>query len=329
MMCCSGKQAGYLVQLIGKRYTRVVRVSKFCCGITYRDDEVYCAKCGRVLENVTDSAFMPEEDVSGSPTVVIDVMDVNRAAGGQKDFAAERAEYEAAVNNINYMDDSAFDHDITAQTNVQGASPQIYAQGVQPGMNAQRPQQTGVQRVQSGMNTQRQQQSSMQGTQPGMNAQRQQQTGVQGVQPGMNMQRPQSGVQGVQPGMNTQRPQQTGMQGAQPRTGTQAGRDSRRPAVNQHADNRQLAYGRSANIEDAVLSQDSPEKEKDRHIELVITSILVLTIAVLGLISMVFLTYSYTVKNDGNKYKGAADNGFTDELAEPAVNTPVDIGGDD
>ena len=71
------------------------------------------------------------------------------------------------------------------------------------------------------------------------------------------------------------------------------------------------------------------ETSGKKHIGLLITSIVILSIAVLGFISMIFLTYQYTISSDGNKYKGAADKGFVDEVAEPVVTTAEDMGGDE
>ena len=270
-------------------------MSKFCCGITYRDDETNCIKCGRILENVTDSAFLPEEDVDASPTVMIDVTDVNKLAGvhpirtefadtmqaytgfggatqgsqNNMDPAVQRAEYEAAVQNTNYMDDSAFEQVAgQASTDDMMWRSDNAAQNYVAGSRAQSTQavQTG-QYHQNSVNTM---------------------AGAHGSYDAEYRELPQANIPAGRPGVLLQG-------GTTPKT-------AERPGTS---------------------------KEKSKHIGLLITSIVILSIAVLGFISMIFLTYSYTMGDSGNKYKGAAKKGFVDELVEPSANLNNDIGGDD
>ena len=243
-------------------------MSKFCCGITYRDDETNCIKCGRILENVTDSAFLPEEDVDASPTVMIDVTDVNKMAD-KVDPAVQRAEYEAAVQNTNYMDDSAFE--------------QVAGQSVADSEIWQ--QETAAQNYVAGGQVQ-----SAQAVQTGQYHQNSVNTmaGAHGSYDAEYRELPQANIPAGRPGVLSQG-------GTTPKT-------AERPGTS---------------------------KEKGKHIGLLITSIVILSIAVLGFISMIFLTYSYTMGDSGNKYKGAAKKGFVDELVEPSANLNNDIGGDD
>ena len=270
-------------------------MSKFCCGITYRDDETNCIKCGRILENVTDSAFLPEEDVDASPTVMIDITDVNKLAGvhpirtefadtmqaytgfggatqgsqNNMDPAVQRAEYEAAVQNTNYMDDSAFEQ-VAGQS---VADCEIWQQ------------ETAAQNYMAGSRVQ-----SAQAVQTGQYHQNSVNTmaGAHGSYDAEYRELPQANIPAGRPGVLSQG-------GTTPKTAESPG----------------------------------TSKEKSKHIGLLITSIVILSIAVLGFISMIFLTYSYTMGDSGNKYKGAEKKGFVDELVEPSANLNNDIGGDD
>ncbi len=219
-------------------------MSKYCCGIEHNDNEIYCRNCGKVLPDVEDSAFVPEEDISSSPTVVIDVDKVNRLANGYEqskysdtaseyDYSGGAAEYNGyagAEQDGNMQNDTAFGQYKSAtgtlrQTNAAGSTGQLNAAGATGRLNT-----------------------------PGATGR-----------------------------LNTE--------------GTA------------HATN--------------------TETSGKKHIGLLITSIVILSIAVLGFISMIFLTYQYTISSDGNKYKGAAGKGFVDEVAEPVVTTAEDMGGDE
>lgn len=207
-------------------------MSKYCCGIEHNDNEIYCRNCGKVLPDVEDSAFVPEEDISSSPTVVIDVDKVNRLAnvyeqGGNVQNGYSQNGYS---QNGNMQNDTAFGQYKSAtgtlrQTNAAGSTGQLNAAGATGRLNT-----------------------------PGATGR-----------------------------LNTE--------------GTA------------HATN--------------------TETSGKKHIGLLITSIVILSIAVLGFISMIFLTYQYTISSDGNKYKGAAGKGFVDEVAEPVVTTAEDMGGDE
>ena len=207
-------------------------MSKYCCGIEHNDNEIYCRNCGKVLPDVEDSAFVPEEDISSSPTVVIDVDKVNRLAnvyeqGGNVQNGYSQNGYS---QNGNMQNDTAFGQYKSAtgtlrQTNAAGSTGQLNAAGATERLNT-----------------------------PGATGR-----------------------------LNTE--------------GTA------------HATN--------------------TETSGKKHIGLLITSIVILSIAVLGFISMIFLTYQYTISSDGNKYKGAAGKGFVDEVAEPVVTTAEDMGGDE
>ena len=207
-------------------------MSKYCCGIEHNDNEIYCRNCGKVLPDVEDSAFVPEEDISSSPTVVIDVDKVNRLAnvyeqGGNVQNGYSQNGYS---QNGNMQNDTAFGQYKSAtgtlrQTNAAGSTGQLNAAGATGRLN----------------------------------------------------------TPGATERLNTE--------------GTA------------HATN--------------------TETSGKKHIGLLITSIVILSIAVLGFISMIFLTYQYTISSDGNKYKGAAGKGFVDEVAEPVVTTAEDMGGDE
>ena len=77
-------------------------MSKYCCGIEHNDNEIYCRNCGKVLPDVEDSAFVPEEDISSSPTVVIDVDKVNRLANGY-----EQGKYSDTASEYDYSGGAA------------------------------------------------------------------------------------------------------------------------------------------------------------------------------------------------------------------------------
>ena len=246
-------------------------MSKFCCGITYRDDETNCIKCGRILENVTDSAFLPEEDVDALTDNGLHFTDgYNTYCTMFKvDPAVQRAEYEAAVQNTNYMDDSAFE--------------QVAGQSVADSEIWQ--QETAAQNYVAGSRVQ-----STQAVQTGQYHQNSVNTmaGAHGSFDAEYRELPQANIPAGRPGVLSQG-------GTTPKTAESPG----------------------------------TSKEKSKHIGLLITSIVILSIAVLGFISMIFLTYSYTMGDSGNKYKGAAKKGFVDELVEPSANLNNDIGGDD
>ena len=207
-------------------------MSKYCCGIEHNDNEIYCRNCGKVLPDVEDSAFVPEEDISSSPTVVIDVDKVNRLANGYEQGGNAQNGYSQNGYSQygNMQNDTAFGQYKSAtgtlrQTNAAGSTGQLNAAGATGRLNT-----------------------------PGATGR-----------------------------LNTE--------------GTA------------HATN--------------------TETSGKKHIGLLITSIVILSIAVLGFISMIFLTYQYTISSDGNKYKGAAGKGFVDEVAEPVVTTAEDMGGDE
>ena len=218
-------------------------MSKFCCGIEHDDNEVYCRNCGKVLPDVEDSAFVPEEDYDSSPTVVIDTDSVNRLAGAGHSGHDGRNRYAgrngyAGRNNNNageyeVQSDSAFGYeDENTQTNGTIA-------------------------------------------------------------------------------------QQNGATGTLGRTGalTQGGATG--------------ALNHTSTLKQNNFTVAAAETTGGKHIGLLITSIVVLSIAVLGFISMIFLTYQYTISSDGNKYSGAAGKGFVDDVIEPALPGANDIGGDD
>ncbi len=209
-------------------------MSKFCCGTAYGDNEIYCRKCGKVLEDIKDSAFVPEENIDDMPTVIIDVESVNRIAGRDTAFDAAYAQGAAAAQ-VPSGEDSAF-----GDTVVQN--------GARPATNQQRPVVA-----------------------------------------------------------NQQRPTAEIMQAEYVERTAQA-----------------------AGAAQAAAGGEEDEKEKSgRHIGLLVASIIALTIAVLGFISMVFLNYKYTIKNDTDKYAGIADKGFHDEMEDPSFGFNTDIGGDD
>ena len=207
-------------------------MSKYCCGIEHNDNEIYCRNCGKVLPDVEDSAFVPEEDISSSPTVVIDVDKVNRLANGyeQGGYGQNGYSQNGYSQDGNMQNDTAFGQYKSAtgtlrQTNAAGSTGQLNAAGATGRLNT-----------------------------PG-------------------------------------------------------------------------ATGRLNTEGTAHVTNNETSGKK--HIGLLITSIVILSIAVLGFISMIFLTYQYTISSDGNKYKGAAGKGFVDDVAEPVVTTAEDMGGDE
>ena len=240
-------------------------MSKFCCGIAYGENETHCMKCGKVLENIKDSAFVPEEDIDNMPTVIIDVESVNRIAGNDSvfDTVTGGAGYEQAQYSGR---DSAF-VDVSTQAGGGSAFSDASLQAAADSDSVF------------------------------------EQVPVQAV-----------AVQQGRPGMN-----QTG---ALRQTGTLSqGRPA--PMAVQQAEYVERPAG-------AVVSAESEKPEKSgRHVGLLVTSIIILSIAVLGFISMVFLNFKYTIKNNYDKYEGTADKGFHDELVDTSFGGQTDIGGDD
>ena len=245
-------------------------MSKYCCGIEHNDNEIYCRNCGKVLPDVEDSAFVPEEDISSSPTVVIDVDKVKRLAGNgyeqggnaQKGYSQngyQQTGYTQNEYSHNGYSDTAAEYDYSGSA----AEYNGYAGTEQDG-NMQNDTAFG-------------QYTSATGTLRQTNA-----AGSTG----------QLNAAGATGRLNTP--------GATGRLNTEG---------TAHATN--------------------TETSGKKHIGLLITSIVILSIAVLGFISMIFLTYQYTISSDGNKYKGAAGKGFVDEVAEPVVTTAEDMGGDE
>lgn len=213
-------------------------MSKYCCGIEHNDNEIYCRNCGKVLPDVEDSAFVPEEDISSSPTVVIDVDKVNRLANGYEQSGnAQNGYSQNGYQQTGYAQNEYVQNEYSQDGNMQND--------------------TAFGQYKSATGTLRQ--TNAAGSTGQLNA---------------------AGATGR---LNTE--------------GTA------------HATN--------------------TETSGKKHIGLLITSIVILSIAVLGFISMIFLTYQYTISSDGNKYKGAAGKGFVDEVAEPVVTTAEDMGGDE
>ena len=60
-------------------------MSDTCCGITYVKGESFCIKCGKPLGNYTDSAFVPEKDITDCPTVIIDMAQIAEELRGKND----------------------------------------------------------------------------------------------------------------------------------------------------------------------------------------------------------------------------------------------------
>jgi len=279
-------------------------MSDTCCGITYVKGESFCIKCGKPLGNYTDSAFVPEKDITDCPTVIIDMAQIAEELRGKNDDS----EMETVALRQEDKLDSAFEDVLNAPAGenavieqpVQPANPNQKA-GMQQGqvnrpVNAapgqQRPVNAapGQQRPANSASGQPRPVNNAQGQQRPVNAAPGQQRPANSA-PGQ--QRPVNAAPGQQRPANNAPAQQPGPQlpAVQPR--------QNRPAAPVQ---RPVAVRRNEN--------DIREKKvNDKSVGMLVACIIVIAITVFGLGAILLFTYKYKISPDYNQYSGEAAAG--------------------
>ncbi|MCR5148883.1 MAG: hypothetical protein K6C35_07945 [Eubacterium sp.] len=266
-------------------------MSDQCCGITYTKGESFCIKCGKPLGSYTDSAFVPEKDISDSPTVIIDMAGI--AEGLRKNGGSED---ETDISEEKNSIDSAFGDVLEA--GIMDENRQVSQNG--PVNDS----------VYSPVNIQVQQNRSANGP---VNGQGMQNRVADGFVNAPGIQNRPAGGRVVQ---NPNRPDYGQVK---PVSDIQA----QRGQVSQTSDGRvqrgqsQVMTGGQARQQGtdrlrqtAVKTEDYGKKASDKSIGMLVTCIVVIAITLFGLGAIFLFTYKYKISPDYNEYKGEAAKGF-------------------
>ncbi len=258
-------------------------MSDTCCGITYVKGESFCIKCGKPLGNYTDSAFVPEKDITDCPTVIIDMAQIAEELRGKNDDSEMET---VALRQEEDKLDSAFEDVLNAPAGENA----VIEQPVQP---ANPNQKAGMQQgqVNRPVNAAPGQQRSV--NRPVNAAPGQQRSVNRPVNAAPGQQRPANNAQGQSRPANNAPAQQPGPQlpAVQPR--------QNRPAAPVQ---RPVAVRRNEN--------DIREKKvNDKSVGMLVACIIVIAITVFGLGAILLFTYKYKISPDYNQYSGEAAAG--------------------
>ena len=250
-------------------------MSDTCCGITYVKGESFCIKCGKPLGNYTDSAFVPEKDITDCPTVIIDMAQIAEELRGKNDDSEMET---VALRQEEDKLDSAFEDVLNAPAGENA----VIEQPVQPANPNQKAgmQQGQVNRPVNAAPGQQRPANSAPGQQRPVNA-----------APGQP--RPVNNAQGQSRPANNAPAQQPGPQlpAVQPR--------QNRPVAPVQ---RPVAVRRNEN--------DIREKKvNDKSVGMLVACIIVIAITVFGLGAILLFTYKYKISPDYNQYSGEAAAG--------------------
>ena len=263
-------------------------MSDTCCGITYVKGESFCIKCGKPLGNYTDSAFVPEKDITDCPTVIIDMAQIAEELRGKNDDS----EMETVALRQEDKLDSAFEDVLNAPAGENAVIVQL----VQPANPNQKAgmQQGQVNRPVNAAPGQQRPVNAAPGQQRPVNAAPGQQRPVNAA-PGQP--RPVNNAQGQSRPENNAPAQQPGPQlpAVQPRQN----RPVNHPAAPVQ---RPVAVRRNEN--------DIREKKvNDKSVGMLVACIIVIAITVFGLGAILLFTYKYKISPDYNQYSGEAAAG--------------------
>ena len=273
-------------------------MSDTCCGITYVKGESFCIKCGKPLGNYTDSAFVPEKDITDCPTVIIDMAQIAEELRGKNDDS----EMETVALRQEDKLDSAFEDVLNAPAGENA----VIEQPVQPANPNQKAgmQQGQVNRPVNAAPGQQRPANSAPGQQRPVNAALGQQrpaNSAPGQQRPVNnapgQPRPVNNAQGQSRPANNAPAQQPGPQlpAVQPRQN----RPVNHPAAPVQ---RPVAVRRNEN--------DIREKKvNDKSVGMLVACIIVIAITVFGLGAILLFTYKYKISPDYNQYSGEAAAG--------------------
>ena len=263
-------------------------MSDTCCGITYVKGESFCIKCGKPLGNYTDSAFVPEKDITDCPTVIIDMAQIAEELRGKNDDSEMETVALRQEDKLN----SAFEDVLNAPAGENA----VIVQPVQPANPNQKAgmQQGQVNRPVNAAPGQQRPVNAAPGQQRPVNAAPGQQRPVNAA-PGQP--RPVNNAQGQSRPENNAPAQQPGPQlpAVQPRQN----RPVNHPAAPVQ---RPVAVRRNEN--------DIREKKvNDKSVGMLVACIIVIAITVFGLGAILLFTYKYKISPDYNQYSGEAAAG--------------------
>ena len=254
-------------------------MSDTCCGITYVKGESFCIKCGKPLGNYTDSAFVPEKDITDCPTVIIDMAQIAEELRGKNDDSEMET---VALRQEEDKLDSAFEDVLNAPAGENA----VIEQPVQPANPNQKAemQQGQVNRPVNAAPGQQRPANSAPGQQRPVNAAPGQQRPVNNAQ---GQSRPANNAPAQQPG-----PQLPAVQPRQNRPVNHPAAPVQRP----------VAVKRNEN-------DIREKKENDKSVGMLVACIIVIAITVFGLGAILLFTYKYKISPDYNQYSGEAAAG--------------------
>ncbi|SEG16863.1 hypothetical protein SAMN04487934_10968 [Eubacterium ruminantium] len=302
-------------------------MSDQCCGITYTKGESFCIKCGKPLGSYTDSAFVPEKDISDSPTVIIDMAGIaeglrkNGGSEDETDISEEKNSIDSAFGDVleaGIMDEKRqvsqngpVNDSVYSPVNIQvqqnrSANGPVNGQGMQNRAADGFVNVPGIQnRPAGGRVVQNPNRPDYGQVKPVSDIQAQ-----RGQVSQTSDGRVQRGQSQVMAGGQAQRGQSQAAAGGQVQQNRPAGGQAQRGQSQVMTGGQARQQGTDRLRQTAVKTEDYGKKASDKSIGMLVTCIVVIAITLFGLGAIFLFTYKYKISPDYNEYKGEAAKGF-------------------